>query len=132
MAVEWLRSAKSDIILLEEIIDNDLLTHMVAFHSQQTIEKCFKALIEYRCETVPNQHDLLLLKDRMDSKDYPWEDEEILETLNELYIESRYPGSMGLLPNGKPTQKEALAFHRFSQEIFEHTCRIVGIDHETL
>ena len=31
---------------IEEILGNDQLSHVVAFHSQQCIEKAFKAIIE--------------------------------------------------------------------------------------
>ncbi len=33
MAKQWLKSAESDLLLIDEIIDRDYLTHMVAFHS---------------------------------------------------------------------------------------------------
>jgi len=42
----WLESVKSDLDTIEEILGNDQLSHVVAFHSQQCIEKTFKALIE--------------------------------------------------------------------------------------
>lgn len=32
--VGWLESAKSDLDTIEEILGNDRLTHVVAFHSQ--------------------------------------------------------------------------------------------------
>ena len=46
----WLDSAKDDLLLIGEINDSDNLTHMVAFHSQQVIEKSF-----IRPITVPGQ-----------------------------------------------------------------------------
>ena len=55
-AENWLKSAKDDLILIEEIINNDLLTHMVAFHSQQAIEKSFKAILEEKEAKVPKIH----------------------------------------------------------------------------
>lgn len=42
----WIQSAESDLMLIREIITNTYLTHLVAFHAQQAIEKSFKALIE--------------------------------------------------------------------------------------
>jgi len=41
---EWLKSAYADLLTIERIIDNEYLTHVVAFHSEQAIEKCFKAI----------------------------------------------------------------------------------------
>ncbi len=46
ITAEWLKSAKSDLDTIEEILSNDQLSHVVAFHSQQCIEKTFKAIIE--------------------------------------------------------------------------------------
>ena len=126
MALEWLKAARDDLMVIEEISDNELLTHMIAFHSQQALEKVFKAMIEYRMERVPKQHDLLLLQEKVGA-DLPNENEDILEALNELYIESRYPGSLGLLPNGKPTQAEALEFYIFVKKVFEQACRVLKI-----
>ncbi len=34
---EWLKSAYADLLTIERIIDNEYLTHVVAFHSEQAI-----------------------------------------------------------------------------------------------
>jgi len=39
---EWLKAAQDDLLLMEDILDRDSLTHMVAFHAQQCVEKCLK------------------------------------------------------------------------------------------
>ena len=41
-AKAWLDSARDDLGVVEEIINRDDLTHMVAFHCQQAVEKSFK------------------------------------------------------------------------------------------
>jgi HEPN domain-containing protein len=43
---KWLEYAKADLINCEQIKNNDFLTNIIAFHSQQKVEKCFKAIIE--------------------------------------------------------------------------------------
>ena len=43
---EWLRAAKDDLRVVEKISQDEHLTNMVAFHSQQCIEKSLKAIIE--------------------------------------------------------------------------------------
>ena len=48
---EWLDFAKADLLNCERILDDEFLTSIVAFHSQQAIEKCFKAIIEELNET---------------------------------------------------------------------------------
>ena len=42
----WLNSANDDLKIITKIIDDSSLTHQVAFHAQQAIEKSFKAVIE--------------------------------------------------------------------------------------
>ena len=43
----------------------------------------------------------------------------MLDRLEAVYIQSRYPGEMGLLPSGKPSQAEAQAFYNFAQKWFQ-------------
>ena len=52
---------------------------------------------------------------------------DLINLLDSLYIESRYPGDMGLLPYGKPTLKDAKEFYDFAENIFEHICSILNI-----
>ncbi|MEA2072081.1 MAG: HEPN domain-containing protein [Campylobacterota bacterium] len=131
IAFEWMKASYSDLILIGEIIDNNFLTHMVAFHSQQSLEKSFKAILEYHNEKVPKKHDLLLLKSKIE--DYiQIDDENILEDLNELYIESRYPGELGLLPSGKPSSIKAEEFFDFTQDIFNKICIILKIEKSSM
>jgi HEPN domain-containing protein len=42
---EWLKAAKDDLNVIEKIIDYDYLSNIISFHSQQVIEKVFKAVI---------------------------------------------------------------------------------------
>ena len=41
----------------------------------------------------------------------------MLERLDSVYTESRYPDDIGLMPYGKPTMEDAQAFYRFAQDI---------------
>jgi HEPN domain-containing protein len=43
---EWLRAASDDLLVIDRIASEEHLAHMVAFHSQQCIEKSLKAVIE--------------------------------------------------------------------------------------
>ena len=60
----WLDSARDDLEVAEEIINRDDLTHMVAFHCQQAIEKSFKAVLEEHVQIVPRVHDLNTLRNQ--------------------------------------------------------------------
>ncbi len=42
----------------------------------------------------------------------------LLKTLDSLYIEARYPGELGLLPNGRPTLDDARKFYEYASGIF--------------
>ena len=120
--IEWLKSAFFDLITIEEIINNDMLTHIVAFHSQQAIEKSFKAILEYQDKKIIKDHDLIRLYDLI-GLDFEI-DKDILDLLNELYIDSRYPGHFGLLPNGKPSLMKAKKFYNEANNIFDKVCEI--------
>ena len=43
---------------------------------------------------------------------------ELLSMINEVYIDARYPGDLGLLPYGKPTISEIEAFIQLCDTIF--------------
>jgi len=122
---DWLASARDDLETVEELIDNRQLTHIVAFHTQQCIEKCFKALLEEREERVPNIHNLVTLLAKVEGSLDESIDEDLLERLNQLYIEARYPGERGLLPEGKPPQEEAHRFRQFARSIHQQVRRVL-------
>ena len=131
LSTEWVKASYSDIVVLESIYENPIVTHMTAFHSQQAIEKCFKAIIEYNTDATPYKHDIILLKS-MTEKYITIDDEDILEDLNELYIDSRYPGDMGLLPHGKPTLEDAKEFYNFANDFFIRVCKLLDISIEEI
>ena len=116
MAKEWLKSVKTDLLTIEKIINEADLSHIVAFHSRQAVEKSFKALLENRKIDFKKQHDLIKLKNKIDNFDV---NQDTLDTLNKLYIDSRYPGELGLLPHGKPTTADAKDFFDFACEIYD-------------
>jgi HEPN domain-containing protein len=58
------------------------------------------------------------------------DNEELLDDINDLYIDSRYPSSFGLLPHGKPSLEDAKEFYEFAQDIFNQVCTILNIDPE--
>lgn len=101
-AKAWLDSARDDLGVVEEIINRDDLTSMVAFHCQQAIEKSFKAVLEEYERTVPRIHDLITLHNQTEKYIKFKIESDLLNQLNELYIDARYPADFGLLPGGKP------------------------------
>ncbi|WP_457743700.1 HEPN domain-containing protein [Sulfurimonas sp.] len=124
---EWLKAANDDLMTIEKIKDDLHLSHIVAFHAQQAIEKSFKAFLEESELEIVKTHKLQKLYDNY-FIDFVDCDENILAQLDELYIESRYPGDMGLLPNGKPTLENAQEFYDVAENIFLLICEKVKYD----
>ncbi|MBD3308786.1 HEPN domain-containing protein [candidate division KSB3 bacterium] len=115
---EWLKAARDDILTIEELLDNEHLTHIMAFHAEQAVEKCLKAILEEDRVEFPRIHDLSrLYKLVQGSRHFSIEQQDILQKLNTLYIDSRYPGEFGLLPDGKPSLEDAKEFYQFAQDI---------------
>ena len=117
---DWLKSAKMDLSLIETINNRDDLTPLIAFHSQQVIEKSFKAIIEeFEIEFI-KKHNLKLLLNKI-KKYINFEiDMDLLKEIDKLYIDARYPGDIGLLPNGKPTINDAKRFYEFAKDVYEN------------
>ncbi len=123
---EWLESALGDLKNIEHIINDEYLTHIVAFHCQQCIEKCFKAILESQSMNVPKEHSTIklygLVKDTLKTDiDY-----DLLTDMDDLYINSRYPSDFGLMPQGKPTLENAKEFYEFALKVYEEVCEIIG------
>ena len=115
---EWLEAASLDIESSRYLLQDERLTGHVAFHSQQAIEKSLKALIEESGDRIPKIHSLSKLFNSCSVYiDFQF-DEDLIIALDSLYLESRYPGEFGLLPEGKPTLKQAQMFHDFANKIY--------------
>ncbi len=112
----WFALAEDDLLAAKTLAGEDRLTNLVSFHCQQCLEKCFKAIIEEKDKPSIKSHDLLRLQLNASVK---LSDSEtiLLSMINEVYIDSRYPGELGLLPNGKPTLSEAEAFIQLCDNI---------------
>lgn len=118
---EWLLSAESDLLLVKEIINNENLTHLSAFHSQQAIEKSFKAIIEEFDLGVIKTHSLETLYYKIKNKiSIPFNYDQ-LAILDQLYIDSRYPGQLGLLPHGRPSVSEAKEFFSLAEMLYSQS-----------
>ncbi len=119
VTADWLKSARADLETIDAILDKPNLAAMVAFHAQQCVEKCLKALLEELDSEVGKTHNLLTLKAAAE-RGYPidW-DEDTLSLLNKLYIGSRYPAELGLLPNGAPTLEDARDLAHFAAEAMD-------------
>lgn len=114
---EWLSAAEDDLLAAQKLAGEQRLTNVVSFHCQQCLEKCFKAIIEESGERSVKSHDLLRLL--LNAEIHLSDSETVLiGIINEVYIDARYPGDLGLLPQGKPTLAEVETFIKFCENLF--------------
>jgi HEPN domain-containing protein len=114
----WIGFAEKDILTISEIIKNPNLTNVATFHCQQAIEKYFKAFLLENEKPLTKIHNLLalygIIKEIIDLE----LDEDLLSMINDIYLESRYPGEIGLLDDGSmPTVEQANQFFVFAKEV---------------
>ncbi len=126
--LEWLTSAGMDLDNIAEIIHLEHLTPIVAFHAQQCVEKCFKAVLEEYSKKVPKDHSTLRLHGLVKELISLDVDADVLTDLDNLYLESRYPGELGLLPAGKPTLADARDFSNAAKTIYERVRQRLASD----
>ena len=115
----WLDRAFDDIRAMEQMLGVIDLTNMVAFHAQQAVEKTLKAIIEDQEIGFVKTHSLIRLYALVRPYHDLVQDMDMLEKLDAVYTESRYPDEMGLLPFGKPTIEESKSFFKFSKQVWE-------------
>ena len=114
----WIGFAEQDILTVSELIENPNLTNIVAFHCQQAIEKYFKAFLLGNGKSLTKIHNLLTLYGTIKKIIDLELNEDLLSTINDIYLESRYPGEIGLLDNGSmPTIAQANQFFDFTKEV---------------
>jgi HEPN domain-containing protein len=116
---EWLTRAAEDLAAAQVLLSRPDLTNAVAFHAQQAVEKALKAVIEEMDLGFVRTHSLTRLYELV-RPHYPIiGDMDMLDRLDAVYIEARYPGDMGLLPTGKPTSDEATDLFGFADAVFQ-------------
>ena len=120
---EWLKSAEMDLENVAHIIHLEHLTPIAAFHAQQCVEKCLKAVLEEHSKKVPKDHSTLRLYGLVRESIPLNIDIGVLTDLDDLYIESRYPGELGLLPAGKPTLADVQEFFEVAKSIYDQMGR---------
>lgn len=123
---EWFEFAKQDYFALKKLDGDEYLTNIILFHSQQCIEKLFKGILEANHADVPRIHNVKKLHELISSFiNLPIEIDDLL-FIDSVYIESRYPASLGLLPDGHPTLKES----KRAIEIVQKVISILDLDFE--
>ena len=115
---EWLARAKEDLDVAAEIIALDHLTNMVAFHSQQAVEKTLKGVVEEFEIGFVKTHNLERLLSIVTKKMKLDMDLNLIKRLDEVYISTRYPSDLGLLPSGKPSVQDVKELYDFADMLY--------------
>lgn len=92
---EWLIASKVDLDSAKCLFSVEHLISAIAFHSQQAIEKSLKAIISSKNMDTSKIHSLNKLF-ALSEMSFQIEDKELVNKLDKLYIDARYPGNMGL------------------------------------
>jgi len=117
IAEHWLNAGQDDLRVMTRIAADESLSHMVAFHAQQCIEKSLKAVMEeyelghIRIHNLARLFEIVRPKMTFDAEPV------LVEKLDKLYIDARYPAELGLLPNSKPTLADARQFCDLAQTV---------------
>ncbi len=116
----WLIYAREDFETLDLLVDSNLY-RTICFHSQQLAEKIIKAALFEKRIKIPRTHNITYLLSLFNFN-IPIEKSD-MEFLSTIYIESRYPPDIGLLPSGEPTKNDADRADRISKNIYEHVIK---------
>jgi len=122
---EWLELANRDLEAASILVQNEYVANTVLFHSQQCIEKCLKAILEESDISVPKIHSVVKLYAIItDQTSYFISlTEEELDLVDLVYIDSRYPSGLGVLPSGFPTRKDADELLKIAQTVHKEIIR---------
>ena len=123
---EWLRRAEVDLLSAEKLLDDEFLTQSVAFHAHQVIEKSLKDILENSERKIPKIHDLEKLYGLVEEAGIEIDiDEDMLAQINDVYIDTRYPGDVGLIQEGKPSIKKVKSFYELAKKIYQKVVKII-------
>lgn len=123
---EWIHYAGIDLLSAKKLLEEKNLTTSVAFHCHQAIEKSFKAVLEHIDQRIPKIHDLeklfgLLMENNISIQ----LDEDLLDQINDVYIDARYPGGLGLIPEGHPSIQTVKRFFSYANDVFKKVKRLL-------
>ena len=125
---EWVKYSKLDLDSAIKLLESPELTQSAAFHCQQSIEKSLKAIIEEKINKVPRTHDLEKLYGLIEEYGIKLKiDEDILDQVNDVYIETRYPSDLGLVPEGIPKVETIKYFYDLTESIYKQVIEILNI-----
>ncbi len=117
---EWLEFAKRDLEAAKILVKNEYVANTVLFHSQQCIEKCLKAYMEENSIPIPKIHSVVKLHALITehTEISLSVSEEDLDLVDLVYIDTRYPSGLGLLPSGFPIKEDAVELINIAKAVY--------------
>lgn len=101
---------------------------MASFHAHQCIEKSFKAILEANNQPIVKIHDLSRLYLEINEIISLPCNEDILDDLSRLYIDSRYPALGGYGAYGKPSTDDVNRYIDSAAKVLSDTIRLIDKD----
>ena len=114
---EWIRCAEEDLDVAAALMRRRTKTaaNSIGFHSQQCVEKYFKARLEEAGLTVPRTHDLMALLQLLLPVEPLWASfAPALRRLNDSAVKFRYPGHVATRADARQAIK---ACHALRTEV---------------
>jgi HEPN domain-containing protein len=111
---DWIIVADKDIIAAQQLMNNNEVAAIAAFHCQQALEKYFKEYFLEQGWELQKTHDLMRLYIEIEKiKDLHIDTDTLLE-IDKIYIDTRYPDDYV-----EPSEKEIEKFYNFAKETGE-------------
>jgi HEPN domain-containing protein len=105
---DWVRFAKSDLLIAREADLEGVLRESLCFHAQQAIEKCLKAALLASGVAFPKTHNLQILIDLLPVELVLPNDASEIAALTDYAVSARYPGD----------------YEEISQDEYKHAVRL--------
>ena len=123
----WLELADRDLKAAIKLAEDNYLANLALFHCQQCIEKCMKALLEENGINPPRIHSVHRLWEivKEDTGTIIPLSEEEMDTIDNIYTDTRYPGNLGLLPSGFPSQDLATEIIKVANKVLDFTSKAI-------
>lgn len=117
----WMDFAHRDLESSRLLVDSEYVSNVVLFHAQQSVEKCLKALLEENGVLVPHIHSVVKLHSLVTEEAgiLLTLDEDELDLVDAVYIDTRYPSGLGLLPSGFPTKEDAREILGIAEKVYK-------------
>lgn len=106
---DWLRNARSDLVLARMRRSPGLLYEHLCFHAQQAAEKSIKALLLFHRASFPRTHDIAFLLDMLPASESVPPTLIDLPSLSKYAVQQRYPGDTPIVTSRERSHAVRLA-----------------------